>query len=339
MVEILSLRFLTPLRWFSLLAVGLLILGGSAWVAVRLGPRYDGSAERIADVPASILWSIRVPRVWAAIVVGWTLGVAGALYQGMLQNPLADPYLLGVSGGAALGVTLAVPWDWTGPWPWVPLPMVAAFAGALAFTFLVYGLARVRGQLPVYSLILAGVVLNAVAAAFILLVTVTREYFQVQRVALWMIGQIQPLAYPFLITATVWVLVWTLGAWRDAPYLNLLLLGEDVPAAWGLAPDRLRVRWLIIGAALAAMTVAMAGMVGFVGLIVPHAVRLVVGYDFRKILPLSAVVGALVVLWSDTLARTLWAPTEIPVGALTATLAGPYFLWLLRRTLHRGVPL
>jgi len=339
MAVVTSARFLTPLRWVALVAVGLLVLGGSAWVAVRLGPRYDGDAERSGGVPASVFWNVRVPRVWAAVVVGWALGVAGALYQGMLQNPLADPYLLGVSGGAALGVTLAVPWDWVLPWSWVSLPMIAAFAGALAFTFLVYGLARIRGRLPIYGLILAGVVLNAVAAAFILLVTVTREYFQVQRVALWMIGQIQPLAYPFLITATVWVLVWTLGAWRDAPYLNLLLLGEDVPAAWGLTPDRLRVRWLVVGAALAAMTVAMAGMVGFVGLIVPHAVRLVVGYDFRKVLPLSAVVGALVVLWSDTLARTVWAPTEIPVGALTATLAGPYFLWLLRRTLHRGVPL
>ncbi|MCS7312680.1 MAG: iron ABC transporter permease, partial [Acidobacteria bacterium] len=99
------------------------------------------------------------------------------------------------------------------------------------------------------------------------------------------------------------------------------------------------VRWLIIGAALAAMTVAMAGVVGFIGLIVPHAVRLVVGYDFRRVLPLSAVVGALVILWSDTLARILWAPTEIPVGVLTASLAGPYFLWLLRRTLHRSVTL
>ncbi|MCS7313778.1 MAG: iron ABC transporter permease, partial [Acidobacteria bacterium] len=229
MAEISSVRFLTPLRWASLLGVGLLILGGSAWVAVRLGPRYDGNAERSADVPASVFWSIRVPRVWAAVVVGWALGVAGALYQGMLQNPLADPYLLGVSGGAALGVTLAVPWDWPVSIAGVSLLMVAAFAGALAFTFLVYRLARIRDQLPVYSLILAGVVLNAIAAAFILLVTVTREYFQVQRVALWLIGQIQPLAYPFLIVATVWVLVWTLAAWRDAPYLNLLLLGEDIP--------------------------------------------------------------------------------------------------------------
>lgn len=334
-----QLTGLTVTRWGVGIGIGAVLLIISTLTAIRLGPSYDASEGSLWGIPAAILWNVRLPRVLAALLVGWALATAGALYQGMLQNPLADPYLLGVSGGAALGVTLAMGWRWHTVWLDVTGPTLAAFAGALVCTALIYRLARIRGHLPVYGLVLAGVVLNAIASAIILLVTVTREFFQVQYVALWLMGQVQPVSYPLLAVAALWIGFWTLRVWRDAPYLNLLMLGEDVVIPWGLSPDRLRTRWLVNGAALAAMAVALAGMVGFVGLIVPHLVRLWVGSDFRRVLPLSTLAGAALLIWADTAARTLWYPVEVPVGVLTATLAGPYFLWLMRRHLTRSIPI
>ncbi len=322
---------LTRIRWFGLIAIGMVVLTVSIAVAVHLGPVPTDHPRTVA----TILWHIRLPRALVAILVGWALGLAGALYQGMLRNPLAEPYLLGISGGAALGVTLALMYAWTLPWIRIYWPTVGAFTGALGATAVIYRLAQVRGHLPVHALILAGVVVNAIAGAIVLGLTVLQEYFRVQQVALWLMGHIQPVHYPMITGAALWTVVWTAGTWWDAPRLNLLILGEDTVHVMGLNPDRLRRRWLVFGAALTAMSVALAGMVGFVGLIVPHAMRLWVGSDFRRLLVASAFGGALLVLWADTCARILWYPREVPVGILTATLAGPYFLWQLRRTLVR----
>ena len=333
---------LTPGRWFLWISGGFLVLASLSALAMTFGTKgWDPGIWRgffhggLAPGPESaILRYLRGPRIAAALLVGWALGTAGALYQGMLQNPLADPYLLGISGGAALGSTLAALYEPTlthrlqGSWM-----AAGGFAGALLFTALIYHLARVRHRLPVLGLILAGVVLNAVAGAFILFITATRDPARVQRIALWIIGQVQPQDWFILGIAGLWIGFWSMWAWKDAPYLNLMVLGEDVMASWGMPVDRLRTRWLVFGAALSAMAVYLAGMVGFVGLIVPHAVRMIMGHDHRWTLPMAGFAGAALVLSADTAARTLWSPLEMPVGVLTAGLAGPYFLWLLRRSL------
>ena len=335
---------LTPFTWVGRLVTGFFLLAVTLLLCLSIG--VDGVHPRLIPAlllhqpldPAlhSILLYVRGPRLIAALLVGWCLGTAGAVYQGMLQNPLAEPYLLGISGGAALGAALAGLYEWSGtPIQGTPWTAAGAFLGALASTAILYRLARIRGRLPVLSLILAGVVLNAIAGACILYITVTHEFYDVQRIALWMIGQIQPVSWHVLVLTLTWTLFWTLFIWRDAPLFNLMALGDEVMATWGVSVDVLRTRWLIFGAALAGTAVFLAGMVGFVGLIIPHAVRFLFGSDYRSLLPFAGFAGAFILMIADTIARTAWAPLELPVGVLTAALAGPYFLWLLRRTLKQ----
>lgn len=341
-------RRLTVFNWIALITTGLLILLLVTYLSLCFGTNgfefttfyHLLTFKKISPLQFSILMNIRGPRILAAILVGWCLGTAGAIYQGMLQNPLAEPYLLGISGGAALGAAVAGLYDWQGPvFAGTPLTAIGAFSGALLATVLLYYLSRIRGRLPVLSLILAGVVLNSIASAFILYITVTHEFFDVQRIALWMIGQIQPVAWYVLGLASAWVVAWTLLTLKDAPLFNLMALGDEVMTTWGVSVDQLRTRWLIYGAFLSGTAVFLAGMVGFIGLIIPHAVRFIFGHDYRKVLPMVAIGGAIIMVIGDTIARTVWAPIEMPVGVLTAALAGPYFLWLLRRTLTRHLNL
>ena len=291
------------------------------------------------DAPATwerIVVDIRLPRVLAAGAVGAALAYSGASYQGVFRNPLAGPFLLGVASGAALGASIAIisplRVDAYG-FGWVPL---FAFAGALLTVVLVYLLASGGGGLDNTTLILAGVALSAVfgaATAFILLTGGE----QARPIFSFLFGGFNTASWERIAWASPYLLVGAAVVAVHARVLNVLQLDEEQAAQLGV--DVTRTKLIVLGAAslMAATAVAMAGVIGFVGLIVPHAVRLLFGSDYRRLLPLVALFGASFLIAVDVFARTLLAPQEVPVGVVTALLGGPFFLWLLRTRRVEGL--
>jgi iron complex transport system permease protein len=283
---------------------------------------------------AHVLWQIRLPRAVFALLVGGALGLSGAMTQGLFRNPLADPGLLGVAGGAACaaaltivvlaGADIALPIAWR---PWL-LP-AAAFIGALAVCFTLDLVARWLTPGSISGLLLTGVALNAIAAAVIGLCTYLATDEQLRSLSFWTLGS---LAAGDWWLAGVLALLLAFGAWRAtslAGSLNALALGEAAASHVGIDMARLRTHCVVLVALLTGFAVAWCGMIGFVGLIAPHLARSVIGADQRRLLPLATAIGAALLLLADTLARTLAIPAEIPVGIFTALIGGPVFLAML----------
>ena len=291
------------------------------------------------EVPATwerIVLDVRLPRIATAGVVGAALAYSGASYQGVFHNPLAGPFLLGVASGAGLGASIAIvsPLD-SGAYGfgWVP---VFAFAGGLATVLLVYLLARTGGAVDSVTLILAGVAMSAIlsaATAFMLLTggEAARPIFS------FLFGGFNTASWVRLAWALPYLFLGVVVVGLHARVLNVLQLDEEQAAQLGV--DVTRTKLVVLGAAslAAATAVAVAGIIGFVGLIVPHVVRLLFGSDYRRVLPLAAMLGASFLIVVDLFARTMLAPQEMPVGVLTALLGGPFFLWLLRTRRMAGM--
>ena len=286
-----------------------------------------------ADVPAAqIVWQLRLPRVLLGALVGGSLAAAGATLQAVMRSVLADPYILGVSSGASIGAALVVVSGvMTSALGGLAIT-VAAFATGLASVVAVYVAARVRGRVPSVRLLLAGVAWSSFATAvtgFILFLA--PDAAQVRGVIFWLMGGLDRADW----TAVAWTAGVGLPACGallvTARWQNLLLLGDETAGTLGLHVSRAR-GWLVVLAALVTTTaVAFSGAIGFVGLVVPHALRPFTGPDHRRLLPASIVTGAVLLVWMDALARTLLAPQELPVGLLTGLLGAPFFLLLLRR--------
>lgn len=278
----------------------------------------------------AVVWAIRLPRLVLAFFVGAALGGTGAALQGLFRNPLADPQIIGLSGGAALGagIVLAVGpgvlGGFGGP--------LGGFAGALGVALAVYLLARYEGRTEVVNLVLTGVAVSAVAAAAIGYLSVAVDTPRLQTTLFWFLGSFTLSTWESARPTLLFVAVSLLLLPRYATRLNLLLLGESEARHLGVNVERVRTMLLIIIALGVGGAVAAAGIIGFVGLLAPHAVRLITGPDHRHLLPASAVGGGVLVLVADLAARTLASPVEIPVGLLTALVGGPFFLWLLHRT-------
>jgi iron complex transport system permease protein len=287
-----------------------------------------------ANPTREIVLEIRLPRALLAALVGAGLATAGALLQALLQNPLADPYVLGISGGAALGGVAALALG-GGVWLGSAAVPIVAFVGALGASLLLYAVAAAGGRAPAHSLLLTGVVFNAFASSLIVFATSAADLARVAGVFLWLIGSIR-LVEPALLAAVA--VLFALGlaiALRFAYALNLIAQGDETASHLGVDVPSVR-RWLLAGTALMiGASVSVSGLIGFVGLIVPHVLRLWIGSDHRTLVPASALAGALFLVVADTLARIVLAPTELPVGALTALVGGPVFLVLLRRELAR----
>jgi iron complex transport system permease protein len=325
------------------LAVALLVFGGSAVVAVITAPLIGStsiSLRRVFDfsIPfgdnaeAQIFFIARLPRTLAGALVGSTLAAAGVVFQGLLRNPLATPFTLGVSAGAALGAMLVITFAPTLDWIGIPLSPLASFAGSLLAVAVVYLLANARHRgLSTDVLLLAGVTMNAFFSALILFVQYFADFAQTFRILRWLMGDLDVSSYDPLLTALPLVIV-SFGAfaWLARP-LNLLSLGPDAAESRGLDVVRAQ-RVAFVSASLATgAAVSVGGPVGFVGIIVPHLVRLMVGSDHRIVLPASALFGAAFLIACDALARSIMAPLELPVGVITAIIGGPFFLWLLVR--------
>jgi iron complex transport system permease protein len=287
--------------------------------------------------PASdegILLLLRLPRVAGAALVGAALAVAGALFQGLLRNPLADPFLLGTSAGAALGATIGfvIPALFAVEWLGFSVVAVLAFGGALLAAGVVYAIASQRRQTPVVTLLLAGVAVSALltAAQTLIIAIHVRTGVQIQGLYYWIAGSVNVQSWTQLALLLPLVALAIVAAVALAPALDAFALGEEMAAHLGLPVERAKLAIIALAALLVAAAVSISGLVGFVGLVAPHVCRITLGPRHRLLIPASALAGAIFVVIADLLARTLAPPTELPLGVLTALVGGPFFLWLLR---------
>jgi iron complex transport system permease protein len=284
---------------------------------------------------AFIIWNIRLPRTILVALTGAALSGSGAAYQGLFRNPLADPFLIGVASGAGLGAVIAmsIQWPYTF-WGLMAIP-AASFIFALLTVFIVYFLARVGQTVPTTNLILAGVAFSSFATSltsFLML----RSTSEVRRALGWLLGGASQAGWTAILAMLPYLVI-GLGILIIFGYrLNLLQFGDDQAQHMGVNVNRTKTILLIASSLATAAAVAFSGIIGFIGLVVPHIMRLWFGADYRRLIPLSIISGASALLLSDIIARVVLAPQEIPVGIITALVGAPFFLWVLRRVKNQG---
>ena len=302
-------------------------------LCVLCGPSGFGLPDVGTAMGRAILW-LRLSRVAAGLVVGAALSCAGVVFQALLRNPLAEPYVLGVSSGAGLGAACAILGGLGTGATLVLLPMTA-FVGAVLTLLLVLAVAGgVRA--PVYSLILSGVIVSAIASSILMFLVATASREGLHSVVWWMLGNLQPPSGALLAMAALAVTAGLAAAWVLAPQLDALTLGQEAAHHVGVRTGLVTGLGLVLGSLLAAAAVALAGLIGFVGLIVPHVVRSILGPEHRRLVPAAALAGGVFLAVCDAVARTAMAPIEIPVGVLTALCGGPFFLCILKLRGRRG---
>ena len=326
-------RLATTIAGFGTVAILTCVLAPLVGTTpISLARAFDPSIPFEQNVDAQIFFVARLPRVLAGALVGSALAAAGVVFQAMLRNPLATPFTLGVSAGASLGAMLVIVFGGAitlGPFSPVP---AASLAGAAASTAMVYWLATRHGHAMSTSvLLLAGVTLNSFLSAMIMFVQYFADFAQVYRAVRWIMGDLDVGSFdPILASLPLVIIAFALFALLPSS-LNLLSVGKDAAAARGVDVARAQRLAFFSASVATAAAVSLAGPIGFVGIVVPHLVRLLVGVDHRIVLPASALFGAAFLVACDLLARTILSPVEIPVGVVTALIGGPFFLWLLVR--------
>ncbi len=324
---------LLPYAWTTVFLVTALILSvtvGSVFIApVQILRAFFGQGA--AEMVNTILWNIRLPRTVLLALVGAALAGSGSAYQGLFRNPLADPYLIGVASGAGLGAVLAMSFNWA----YTPLGLLAvpafAFLASLLTVFLVYQFARVGADVPTTNLVLAGVAVSSFAGAltsFLML----HSTGDLRRALGWLLGGVSLTGWSSIFALIPYLTVGLVTLSLSGHALNLLQFGDEQASQMGLDTRRARLLIILAASLVTAAAVSFAGIIGFIGLIVPHVIRIFWGADYRRIIPLSILAGAGALLLADVLARVLIAPQELPVGIVTALAGAPFFLWVL----HRG---
>lgn len=340
-MQLIRRRWILPLLGLALV-VSLLLASALGAVSIPLAHLIKMSLNKLAlfsfpsawrEAEEAIFFQIRLPRAVGAALVGGSLATAGVLFQGLLRNPMADPYIIGTSAGAAFAVTLALLLPWGVSLLGFGLVPLAAFLGALGAVLLVYNLARIGGRTPMVSMLLAGFAVSSLLAASMSFLWAFSDRLQLKLPFLFrfLMGGIAVNYWSQLAIIAPLVVAGVLLARLLAFRLNAFALGEEGAAAVGIEVERDKLLILALGSLLTAAAVSIGGLIGFVGLVVPHALRLVLGADHRLLLLASPLAGAAFLVLADLLARTLLAPTELPVGVLTALVGGPFFLYLLRR--------
>lgn len=309
-----------------------LILMAVSLLALSLGPAHVPLSKIFhpQGIESIILFKIRLPRIILGLVVGAALAVAGVIFQGMFRNPLVEPYTLGVSGGAALGVSLSV----IAGFRIIPL---AGFLGALGAISLVYFIARRQGILRISMLLLTGVMISFIASAIILLIMSLAQEHQLHGILFWIMGSLEETNPSLIKLVSLIILIAIAISFLFSRVLNVLSLGEEEALHLGVNIERTKRTLFILGSLMAGAAVSVSGIIGFVGLLVPHFMRLLVGPDHRILLPTSCLAGGIFLVLSDTIARTIISPLELPVGVITGILGGSLFIYFLtKRTLKLG---
>ena len=336
---------LTRLRWFAVMGALVLLSLILVTLCLQLGTQYIGLGNIFGLLSSAlfgatsepdafrttgvILLQVRLPRVFLGFLVGSCLAAVGVALQALLRNPLADPYVLGVSSGAALGVAIAVLFGIGTTVLALSLLPVCGFAGSLLALLVIYRMAASYDRLPIHSVLLAGVILNAIFSALIMFITSIMEPNRSFGMMAWLMGSLTAPAYPVLSALTAYLLVGLVLLLKQVRVLNILALGEEPARSLGINTERTKRVIFLLSALMTGAVVSFSGMIGFIGMIIPHAVRLVVGADHRLLLPASALVGGMFLMVADTMARTLFVPSEVPVGVITALAGGPFFVYLL----------
>ena len=336
---------LSARRW----VLTMLILAGASFLVVTASLRFGAEEIGFADSAriflqalrygdagidslgssGVILLQVRLPRVLLGFMVGGSLAAVGVGLQALLRNPLADPYVLGISSGAALGAAVAILFGIGTTGVAIHALPLCAFAGGLMAIVLVYRIAATYGRLPIHTLLLAGVILNAILSALIMFITSIMDPNRSFSVMFWLMGTLAAPDYPAMAVLLLYLIVGGSILLWQTPSLNLLTLGEESASSLGVEVETVKRTVFFTSALLTGAAVSMSGMIGFVGMVIPHAVRMVVGADHRLLLPASALVGGTFLVAADTVARTVLAPAEIPVGIVTALGGGPLFIYLL----------
>ncbi|GKS58778.1 heme ABC transporter permease [Nitrospira sp.] len=289
----------------------------------------------MVDTDTFIVVHLRVPRLILALCVGGILSLVGACLQGLLRNPLADPYVLGISSGATLGATLALTVGGVSAVLGGLGVTLCALGGGLAVMIVLYRLSSSDGRLPLPTVLLLGVVINAILSAMAMFVTSILSPEHLARVLSWLMGSLAAIDSWRLVLTAASLLVGMGIAMHHARHLNGLLVGDETAQAIGIPVERVKRTLFLTCATLTGVAVAVSGMVGFVGMVVPHAVRLLIGSDHRLLLPAVVLAGGGFLMCADTMARTMLAPSELPVGVVTALLGGPLFVHILLTHRHR----
>ncbi|MCG8642015.1 MAG: iron chelate uptake ABC transporter family permease subunit [Desulfobacterales bacterium] len=289
-----------------------------------------GLATPVDGIHKTIIFEIRLPRILLAVAVGAALSTSGAVYQGIFRNPLVEPYILGVSSGAAFGAGLAVMFDF-------PLSVQAlAFLFALVAVFLTYRIGRIRGRMPTVTIVLAGVIIGSLFSALFAIFQYIGSTEQLRRLVFWILGGLHRATLAEIRLIGPLVMIGVLLIWYHAWNLNVLTLGDDEARALGIPVERTRRLLIVIATGITALVVSISGIISWVGLMIPHAARLILGPDHRFVIPMSAILGAIFVIICDTLARTL-STGEIPIAIITSILGAPYLIYLLRTRLGQGM--
>jgi len=322
-----------------LIAVGVLAVSTGA-VSIQLSKTWSILLHHFLGLTPSVEWTggdstivldLRWPRVISGALVGAALSIAGAVLQALLRNPLADPYVLGISSGAAVGAILAILFGLGSTILGSYAIPGAAFGGALLTLLFVYFLARVQGRLPSQTMLLAGVIVSFFFSAIIMfLISITSDE-RLHSVTFWLMGNLEYIASQALGIIFLYLLCGSAVLFSLAKDLNLMALGEETASELGVEVERVKKTAFIFASLITGAVVSVSGLIGFVGLVVPHLVRMIWGPDHRFLIPASALLGALLLVLADTIARTIMAPSEIPVGVVTALGGAPFFIYLLRR--------
>ena len=319
-------------RLAAALAVLLLLLAASVVIALVVGRQsIDWNGIRSDPFARTLFFRLRLPRVLMGVLIGASLSVVGAALQALFRNPLADPFTLGVQGGGTLGASIAIALGWSARFLGIPLIFVAAFLGAMIAVFLVKTIASAGMVVLPGALLLAGVVVNLVASAAVVAIEYVVDPNAALRILRWIVGSLdvvgmEPVVRMSVLLVPAWAALLALSR-----QLHLMAIDEDTAATLGVNIARCENIVYVLCSFIVGITVAMGGLIGFVGLIVPHAVRLMFGEDLRIVLPGSLLLGGAFLTLADALARSALPSGELPVGAITGLLGGPVFLWLLRR--------
>ena len=304
----------------------------ATFISLELGYRVISPRDFWLDPDArAVFWQLRLPRVLLGGIVGASLSVVGAALQALFRNPLAEPFTLGVSGGASLGASVAITIGLGASVAGLPAVFLFAFAGAGLSMAAVYYLASARGIVIPGALLLSGVVLNLCATAGVLLLQFLSDYSRAMQILRWMIGSLDVIGFGLVWRMLAFLLPGWLILFSHARDLNLLAVGDESAAVLGVDVRKVEKHIYIASSLIVGVSAAAGGSIGFVGLIVPHTARLLFGQDIRLLVPASFLLGAAFLMIADALARTLFSPSELPVGILTALMGGPFFLWLMHR--------